>query len=48
MILGKGKNNDLTVRDRLSRLEGKVSVLQLLSMGTFMAVMGLLLARAFA
>lgn len=45
MLYGKN-NNDLTIRDRLSRLEGKVTVLQVVNLGTFAAVMGMLLARA--
>ena len=41
-------NNDLTLRDRVSRLEGRTSVILALDVGTFMAVMALILARAFA
>lgn len=48
MILGKGKNNDLSLRDRVSRLEGKMSVMLGLTVGTFLGVMVLLLERAFA
>jgi hypothetical protein len=45
----KTKNgNDLTLRDRVSRLEGRTSVILALDVGTFMAVMALILARAFA
>ena len=41
-------NNDLTLRDRVSRLEGKMSVMLGLGVGTFLAVMALLLERALA
>lgn len=48
MLIGKAKNNDLTMRDRVSRLEGKMSVMLGLTVGTFLGVMVLLLERAFA
>lgn len=41
-------NNDLTLRDRVSRLEGKMSVMLGLGVGTFLAVMALVLDRAFS
>ena len=41
-------NNDLTLRDRVSRLEGGQRIIILLDVGTFMAIMGLVLAQAFA
>jgi hypothetical protein len=41
-------NNDLTLRDRVSNLEGKTTVILALDVGTFLAVMALILARAFA
>ena len=48
MILGKGKNNDLTMRDRLGKLEGQMGIVIMLGVGNFLGMMGLLLARAFA
>ncbi len=47
MIIGKGKNNDLTTRDRLGRLEGQMNIVTMLVIGNFLAVMGLLLTQAF-
>ena len=41
-------NNNLTLRDRVSRLEGRTSVILALDVGTFLAVMALILSRAFA
>lgn len=47
--MSKAKNgNDLTLRDRVSRLEGKMSVILALDIGTFLAVVGLILARTLA
>ena len=48
MAILRAKNNDLSLRDRVSRLEGKVSVMIGLTIGTFLGVVGLLLERAFA
>jgi hypothetical protein len=48
MILNRTKNNDLTTRDRLGKLEGQMSILIMLGVGNFLGMMGLLLARAFA
>ena len=48
MLLGKTKNNDLTTRDRLGRLEGQMGILIMLGVGNFLGMTGLLLARAFA
>lgn len=47
-MLGKPKNNDLTLRDRVSRLEGKMGVVIALDIGTFLAVLGLVMARALS
>ena len=47
-MLLRAKNNDLTTRDRLGRLEGQMSIVIMLAIGNFLAVMGLLLERALA
>ena len=48
MLVGKTRNNDLTTRDRLGRLEGQMGILIMLGIGNFLGMTGLLLARAFA
>lgn len=48
MLLNRTKNNDLTTRDRLGKLEGQMGILIMLGVGNFLGMMGLLLARAFA
>ncbi len=48
MTVKTKNNNDLTLRDRVSRLEGGQRIIILIDVGTFMAVMGLVMARAFS
>ena len=47
-MLLRAKNNDLTTRDRLGRLEGQMSIVIMLGIGNFLGMTGRLLARALA
>ena len=48
MLLGKAKNNDLTTRDRLGKLEGQMGILIMLGIGNFVGMTALVVARALA